>query len=105
VRGGAAGGISAGGAVFRVRRVGDLVLLALQWLLMLWGIVLLAFTGLEYDLQSEFQQGLSVTGFESSLSAPPLHLRLIQGIATGLIAMGLSAILFYLRHLYLARGQ
>jgi hypothetical protein len=88
-----------------VRRVGDLVLLVLQWLLMLWGIALVAFAGLEYDFQSEVQQGLSVTGFESTLSAAPLHLRLIQGITTGLIAMGLSVMLFYLRRLYLARRQ
>jgi hypothetical protein len=88
-----------------VRRVGDLVLLVLQWLLMLWGIALLLFAGLEYGFQSEFQQGLSVTGFESSLPAPPLHLRLIQGVTIGLIGMGLSAMLSYLRRPYLARRK
>jgi hypothetical protein len=88
-----------------VRRVGDLVLLALQLLLMLWGIGLLFFAGVEYGFQSDLQQGLSVTGFESTLSAPPLHVRLIQGITTGLIAMGLSVMLFYPRRLSLARGQ
>ena len=103
MRSGAAGGVSAGGAVFRVRRVGDVVLFALQWLLMLWGVALILISLVEFRFQAELQQGLSVSGLESDLYEPPVHLRLVQGVKTGLVAMGLSATLFYLRRLYLSR--
>ena len=105
MRGGAARGVSSGGAVFRVRRVGDVVLSVLQWLLLLWGVALIVISLVEYDFQTELQQGLTVSGLESALFAPPIHLRLVQGVTTGLVAMGLSASLFYLRRLYLSRRK
>ncbi len=80
-----------------------MVLLSQQWLLMLWGVALIVVSLVEYSVQTEMQQGLSVSGFESSLNAPPVHQRLIQGVTTGLVAMGLSIALFYLRRLYLSR--
>lgn len=104
MRGGAARGVSSGGAVFRVRRVGDVVLSVLQWLLLLWGVALIVLSLVEHYFQAELPQGLTVFGLESDLYAPPIHLRLAQGIATGVVAMGLSAALFYLRRLY-SRSQ
>ncbi len=80
-----------------------MVLLSQQWLLMLWGVALIVVSLVEYSVQTEMQQGLSVSGFESSLNAPPVHQRLNQGVTTGLVAMGLSIALFYLRRLYLSR--
>lgn len=103
--GGAAGRVSAGGAVFRVRQFGDVVLSVLQWSLLLWGVALIVMSLVEHNFQAELPQGLTVSGLESDLYAPPIHLRLAQGIATGLVAMGLSAALFYLRRLYLSRHQ
>jgi hypothetical protein len=70
---------------------------------MLWGVTLLVVSLVEYNFQAEVQQGLTVSGLESSLHMPPLHLRLVQGVTTGLVAMGLSVVLFYLRRLYLLR--
>jgi ABC-type spermidine/putrescine transport system permease subunit II len=83
----------------------DIVLLTQQWLLMLWGVALIVVSLVEYNFQAEMQQGLSVSGFESSLNAPPVHQRLIQGVTIGLVAIGLSIALFYLRRLYLSRRQ
>ena len=88
-----------------MRRFGDVVLSVLQWLLMLWGVALIVISLVEYDFQAELQQGLTVSGLESALYVPPIHLRLVQGVTTGLVAMGLSAVLFYLRRLYLSRLQ
>lgn len=105
MRGGKAGRVSAGGAVFRVSRVGDVVLVLLQWLLMIWGVALILISLLDHRFQAKLLQGLSVSGFESDLYAPPIHQRLVQGIATGLVAMGLSAALFYLRRIHIMRSQ
>ena len=101
----AAGGVPVSGAVFRVRRVGDIALLVVQWLLVPWGVALILISLVDYRFQAELRQGLSVSGLESDLYGPPIQLRLVQGVTTGLVAMGLSAVLFYLRRLYLSRRQ
>lgn len=75
-----------------------------QWLLALWGIALVALTILEYSGHSQLQQGLRVSGFESSLNAPPIHPLQLQA-TLGLVTLGLSGALFYLRRLYLSRRQ
>jgi hypothetical protein len=85
-----------------VRRVGDIALLVVQWLLTLWGIALVVLSLLEYSGHSQLQQGLTVSGFESSLNAPPTHQLQLQA-TLGLVALGLSGALFYLRRLYLSR--
>jgi hypothetical protein len=88
-----------------VRRAGEIALVVLQWLLMLWGVALIALSLLEYNAQAEMQQGLLVSGFESSLNAPPIHRRLVQGVTFGLAATGLGVTIFHLRRLYLLRRQ
>jgi hypothetical protein len=87
-----------------VRRVGDFALLAVQWLLALWGTALVALSLLEYSGHAQLQQGLSVSGFESSLNAPSTDQILFLG-TLGLVALGVSCALFYLRRLYLSRQQ
>jgi hypothetical protein len=86
-----------------VKRFGDFVLLSLQWLFILWGVALVAVSLVEFNVQVEIRHGLSVSGFESSLNAPPVHQRLIQGVTTGLVAMGLSIAPFYLRRVLASR--
>jgi hypothetical protein len=104
VRGGAVGGVSVGRAVLRLTRVGDIVLLVVQWLLLVWGIALFALSLVEYSGHSSVQRGLTVSGFESSLMAPPFHELLFQG-TIGLVAAGLGGALFDLRRLYLSRNE
>ena len=104
MRGGKAGGVSGGGAVFRVRRSGDISLLVVQWLLKLWGVALVALSLLEYGGHSQLEQGLTVSGFESSLNATPIHQLQLQ-TTFGLVALGLSAVLFYVRRLFILRLQ
>jgi hypothetical protein len=104
VRGGEAGRVSAGGAVFRVRRVWDLALLVVQCLLTLWGTALVAFSILEYSGHAQLQQGLTISGLESSLHAPSTDQLLFEG-TLGLVALGVSGALLYVRRLYLSRPQ
>jgi hypothetical protein len=99
------GGIFAGKESFRLRQVGDIALLVLQLLLFLWGVALIVVSLVEYNVPAEMQQGLSVSGLDSAVNSPPTQLRLIQQGTIGLVAIGLSVGLLYLRRRYQARRQ
>ena len=89
-----------------MRRVGDIALLILQW-----ALVVIGFGGLLYGVYLY----LIVPDGVYSMPAPVpgehifrLDMRftvLLQGLVSSLIAMGLGALLFYLRRLYLSRRQ
>jgi hypothetical protein len=85
-----------------VTRVGDIALLVVHWLLLVWGCALFVLSLVEYTGHSSVQRGLTVSGFESSLMAPAFHQLLFQG-TIGVVAVGLGGALFYLRRLYLPR--
>jgi hypothetical protein len=88
-----------------VRRAGDIALVVLQWLLMLWGVALIGISLLDYSLQAGMSPGLSVSGLESALNSPPTQLRLIQQGTVGLVAIGLSVGLLSLLRLSRAHRQ
>jgi branched-subunit amino acid ABC-type transport system permease component len=73
------------------------MLLVLRWLLVLWGVALIVVSLVEYKVQADSQTGLSVSGLESALNSPSDHMLLIQQATTGLVAIGLSFGLLYLR--------
>jgi hypothetical protein len=81
------------------------MLLVLRWLLVLWGVALIVVSLVEYNVQADSQTGLSVSGLESALNSPSDHMLLIQQATTGLVAIGLSFGLLYLRRRYEARRQ
>ncbi len=101
MRGGAAGGVSAGGAVFRVRRVGDIALLVVQWALILCGIYLLLNSAHLYALGVLSDEDLPLPGTDEF--SIPVYQRLVQSLASGFIALGVGAVLFYLRGIYRLR--
>jgi hypothetical protein len=78
--------------------------LFVPWLCTLWGIALIALSLLEYSGHAQQQPGLTVSGFESSLNAVPLHQLQFKG-TLGLVSLGLGGALFYLRRRYLSRQQ
>ena len=104
MRGGAAGGLSAGGAVFRVRRARDIALLVVQWALVLCGFYLLLIAGHLYamGMLSDGSEPVIAVG---SYFVVPVFQRLVQALVHGLLALGLGASLFYLRRLYLSRPK
>lgn len=103
MRGGAAGRLSAGGAVFRVRPAGDIALLVVQWALMLCGAYLILNAAHLYALGMLSDGDLPLPGADTFVI--PVYQRLVQSLTTGLVAIGVGALLFYLRHLYLSRPQ
>jgi hypothetical protein len=101
VRGGAARGISAGGAVFRVRRVGDIALLVVQWALVVFGLYLLIVAAHLTVMGMLSDDGLPVGDY----FIVPIFQRLAQALVHGFGALGLAALLFYLRRIHLSRHQ
>ena len=106
MRGGAARGLSAGAEVFRVRRVGDIALLVVQWALVLSGLGGLAFStylylAVPYLVYPTAQSSAGENVFQIDMRFTVL----VQGITFSLVSIGLGALLFYLRHIYLSRRQ
>jgi hypothetical protein len=102
VRGGAAGRVPAGGAVFRVRRIGDIALLVVQWGLVACGLYLMLDSVHLFALGALSDGDLPLPGTDYFVI--PVYQRLVQSLTSGLIALGLGAGLFYLRRIYLARS-
>lgn len=105
MRRGAVGGVSAGGAVFQVRRLGDIALLALQWALVLVGLFLILTAVHLYVLETSWASHRPKPLPGQDTYFLPTRQRMLSGVVTGLIAMGLGAALFYLRRIYLSRVQ
>ena len=106
MRGGAAGGVSAGGAVFRVRRAGDIALLVVQWVLVLLGVYVLAINIYFYlTVPDWIYPKPSPSSAENIFRVDARSTLLVQGLTVGLFAIGLGGVLFYLRRLYLTPRQ
>ena len=87
-----------------MRAVADTFLLVLQWLLVDLGLLLVLVAVNVYAAELRYFSSLpSAAPGESSYTPPILH-RLLTRVTTGLIAVGLGAVLFYLRRLWLARS-
>lgn len=99
MRGGAAGGVSAGGAVLRVRRVADIALLVVQWALVLQGLLLILIALQVYSFDSGILQSQPEPLPGQDSYRIPIYQRLVQGMTTGFIAVGVGGLLFYLRRL------
>lgn len=88
-----------------MRRVGDIALLVLQWALALHGLllILIAIQGYSFDSVLLESQPEPLPGQDSYRI--PIYQRLVQGMTTAIIALGLGGLLFYVRRLYLSRRQ
>lgn len=86
-----------------MRRVANGLLFLLQWLLIAFGLFLVLVAVNTYAMESRYFASLPRAAPGQDSYTPPIMHRLLTGITTGLIGMGLGAVLFYLRRLYLAR--
>lgn len=79
------------------------LLVALQWVLVVLGIlvVLLALSGYISDVRYLSSLPPAVPGGDSY--SPPLLRNLVVGVMVGACAMGIGGVLFYLRRLFLSR--
>jgi uncharacterized membrane protein YfcA len=95
----------AGGKVLRVRRIGDVLLLLVQWGLVLLGVFLILTAVHLYVSETSWASGRPKPLPGQDYYILPTWQRMVGGVTTGLIAIGLGAALFYLRRLYLARTK
>jgi hypothetical protein len=81
----------------------DLALLFAQWALFLTGLYLLVMTSHLYAIETDWarNQPKPLPG-QDFYFLPSWH-RFVVGVTTAFIAMGLGAVLFYLRRLCLSR--
>ena len=88
-----------------MRRAGEIALLVAQWVLLAFGIYLIAATLRVYfygaDLIDQTGTGLVKPLFYS----PMTDWEMSMGVGRGFIAVGLAGTLFYLRRVYLSRQQ
>jgi hypothetical protein len=84
-----------------VRRVGDIALLVVQWALVAFGLYLLVVAAHLGVMGILADEGLPV----GDHFIVPVYQRLAQALLHGIGALGLGALLFYLRRLYLSRSQ
>lgn len=77
------------------------VLIVLQWLLVLWGLflILIALNTYVYEI-GYFSARPQATPDQSSYS-PPTFQRMLSGVVTGMVSVGIGAVLFYLRRIFL----
>ena len=88
-----------------MRRVGDIALLFVQWALVLLGLYLILVTLHLYSIETSWAGNRPKPTSGQDYYILPSWQRLVQGMATAFIALGLGAALFYLRRFYLARRQ
>lgn len=82
-----------------LRKFATFFLIALQWLLVVWGLMLIAVTLHTYGFEARYFGSLPEALPGQDSYSPPTVQRMLTGVATGLVAMGLGAVLFYLRQL------
>ena len=89
-----------------MRRVGDIALLVVQWALVLTGVGGLFFNLYSYWRVPDWIPPMpeAMTG-ESVFRIDMRFTVLVQGLIFSLTAIGLGAVLFYLRRLYLSRRK
>ncbi|MFN5996864.1 MAG: hypothetical protein ACK47C_14175 [Paracoccaceae bacterium] len=88
-----------------MRRVGDVALLAVQWALVLWGLYLFVVTLHLYAMETNWAGNQTKPLPGKDFYILPSWQRFVVGMTTGTFALGLGAVLFYLRRLYLSRHQ
>ncbi len=89
-----------------MRRIGDIALLVVQWMLVLHGLYLILVALQLYSLDSNwFAARPTIKPVGDTYYIRPSWQRLVEGLTTGLMAIGLAGVLFYLRRLYLSRRE
>lgn len=81
--------------------ISKVVLIALQWLLVLWGLVLILIALNTYTYEIGYYNSLPPAASGQNFYIPPTFQRMLTGVVTGLVAIGLGAVLFYLRRIFI----
>ena len=79
----------------------NFALIALQWLLIIWGLFLIAVALHRYSFETRYFASLSEALPGEANFSPPVVQRMLTSVVTGLVAVGLGAALFYLHRLFL----
>ncbi|WP_137110639.1 hypothetical protein [Rhodobacter sp. SY28-1] len=77
----------------------------MQWALVLQGLLLILIAIQGYSVDAGFLRSLPEPLPGQDTYRIPIYQRLVQGMTTGFIALGLGGLLFYLRRLYLKRPE
>ena len=86
-----------------MRRSADFLLLALQWVLLIWGLFTALTTLHLYFIESSYFAAIPPAMSGADYFTPPTMHRLVVGLCTSFATMGIGGNLFFLRRLYLAR--
>jgi len=78
-------------------------LILLQWALIVWGFFLIVIALNTYTLEVAYISNLPAVPEGQDSYTPPTFQRMLTGFVTGLIAVGIGAVLYYLRRLYLMK--
>jgi len=84
-----------------MQKVSSLALIILQWLLVLWGLLLILISLNTYTYEASYLSSLPVAEPGQDYYIIPTFQRLLTGVVSGLIAVGIGAVLFYLRRIFL----
>jgi len=84
-----------------LRNFSKLVLVILQWLLVLWGVLLIVITLNTYSYEISYFSSLTEATPDQDSYSPPTFQRMLSGVVTGSLSIGVGAVLFYLRRIFL----
>lgn len=77
------------------------VLIVLQWLLVLWGLFLIVIALNTYMYEISYFSALPQATPDQASYSPPTFQRMLSGVVTGMVSVGIGAVLFYLRRIFL----
>lgn len=86
-----------------MQKISSLALIILQWLLVLWGLLLILIALNTYAYEASYFSSLPVAEPGQDSYNPPVFQRMVTGVVSGLIAVGIGAVLFYLRKTFLRK--
>jgi hypothetical protein len=86
-----------------MKRISNYTLLVLQWVVMVWGLLMVLTTLHLYAIEVRVLADLPDARPGADSYSPPILHRMVGGLCTGFATMGIGGIMVYLRRLYLAR--
>ena len=86
-----------------IRSFSRLVLIALQWALAIWGLLLVLLALNTYSYEIKYFSSLPAATLGQYSYSPPTFQRMLTGVVTGVVSIGVGAMLFYLRRIFLRR--
>ena len=88
-----------------LRSVSKIVLVVLQWLLVLWGACLIVIALNTYSYEISYFSSLPEANPDQDSYSPPTFQRMLSGVVTGTVSIGVGTVLFYLRRIFLRQDH